>query len=409
MNSYKTTYSFAKLCTFVFLTLTSLFSNKLLSQENKSYNLKTSLKKLQIDKVPFDQIEILDNRNDTSEIFLYEDGTLPVKSLHLTTEAIKEYFYNGLKNISKEKKTILLNLTQLRVSNKTYILRRGKKREVYPHKQRDYIMFSAEVYFKIDSNKYRKIVVIDKEYYTFGSIEKTVPAILTDFIEATGSMFEYDKKNSRKRKEFTKDSSFSYSRDTTCLTIDDICHNLNINHKYPIIDKKIYQCGVYLSFDDFKNDILYESKNELSFDDKDSVYLASIENASKDFPWAISDNGNLYILLFKNIYLPLVKIDNTFSFYVPKTLPNMYTLLSIEEFDGHTYSSSPSADIWTNLIDFGLTLVIESLVKKSKQKQFAEAGIMSDFRKCFIDMYSGDFIFKIKMDDQKNVCGSIIK
>lgn len=408
MKSYIITCSFEKSCILVFVILNILLSNQLHGQENKDFNLNMAFKELQIDKAPFDKIEILDNRNDTSEIFLYEDGALPVKFLHLTAETIKEYFYNALKNVSKEKKTILLNLTQLRLSNKTYILRRGKKREIYPHKQRDYVIFSAEVYLKTDSNKYRKIVVINKEYYTYGSIEKTVPDIINDFIEAAGSKFESDKKNRKKYEQFKADSCFLYSMDTACLTLDDICNNLK--KKYPITEKDVYANGVYLSFDDFKNDFLSENKTQLRFNDKDSVYIASIENGSKDFPWAISDNGNLYVLLFKNIYLPLVKIDNTFSFCVPKNLPNMYTLLSIEEFDEHTYSSSPSANIWTNLIDFGLTSIIESSVKKSKQKQFAEAASMSDFRQCFIDMYSGDFIFKInKMDDQENVCGSIIK
>lgn len=114
---------------FTLITAISLFlsSSNLLAQINTvTVALKFDKKSLHITSFPFNEIIVLDNRIDTSKIFTYQNGKYPPTTLTLaqpTSITIKNYIQNATSNLLKENKTLLINIDQLRVSNK-----REKKR-----------------------------------------------------------------------------------------------------------------------------------------------------------------------------------------------------------------------------------------------------------------------------------------
>ncbi|HRH50088.1 MAG TPA: hypothetical protein PLP23_15135 [Panacibacter sp.] len=386
------------------LIMNAIFCNILLAQHIPQHeNLVLKQKKLNITSTPFANIEILDNRIDTERVFNYENGIFPPSYLYLDKSAVKNYFENAIMNISNGDETLLINLSQLRIANKSYVIKNGIKHPLIAHNLRMYIQFQAEIFIKKSDNEYKKLLTVNKEYYSFGLYEKILPGIFNDVIEMVSSINEFANAekatNNKTLLKFLQDSTaFLNISDSIKYTRERICKESNKWAEYPIIKQTVYSNGAYLSFDDFQNSISSPTDISLQFDEKDSVYKAFGEtNKKSSFLWPafISYDNELYAYLFNNVYLKMYKSKNTFYFYVPRNLPNMYMIFSIEEIkhEDSYYSSSGISNIWVALIGLASSATIESLTKNPKQKQILENSLKPDFRSCFIEMSSGDIIY----------------
>jgi hypothetical protein len=133
------------------------------------------------------------------------------------------------------------------------------------------------------------------------------------------------------------------------------------------------------------------------YDTQDSIYhlspALSVLPANQIFvyPWVVADSGNFYLCLNvkQNQYVRLIARGNTFYFTVPRSLPDMYSLLDMEWIERASTEGganhSPGAAILSGMIH---AATASSAIKKAKA-----AGMKGNFRTCYIDMDSGDIVF----------------
>lgn len=389
------------ICTIFLLTLFK-------SQSQTISNIPLTIDKhhLNINYFPFDSILVLDNRFDTTKIYTDENGNYPPTYLNFspsTSLAIKNYIDSAVKNFPRGDKKLLINIQQLRIPNKaSFVHRRKKDSTLRVINLRDYILFSAELYYQTENNQYRKIVTINKNYYTWEYfMNSQFPIILDNIIEASCLNDSHNSilKKSKKFKYISEDTvSFNYSNDSSDVSIEEI--NQSAKNKwslYQIIKKDSNTDGYYYTFDDFKNDAITFDSVQVKNNKTDSFYIVSLSYYNRKnkyfYPWAVRKNDTLFIQLSKNVYLKSTKLNNTFYFEVPNSLPDMYALLSIEAMRQESNTSGNSGNALADIISGAVSSTIDAIIKKSKENSIRKESSKTNFRKCFIDMTCGDFIY----------------
>lgn len=383
---------------------------------SKMVRLPLHIPNMHFGSIPFKEILVLDNRLEPAKIFTDESGGYPVITYTFDrsgANTIKEYLDKAITPLAKGSKTLVVSIEQLRIPNKRNILRKGGKdlrKGAKPSTGivplRDYLLFSAEAYCQTANNRYRKILTVREYSYTYGIYNKLgqlIAGLLNDLLEAVSD----DKappvrSKSRNRINYLWEDSLSenYSKDTSELTMEQI--NNNVRDKwahYPILTSRHEMSGVYPNFDDFKNDSLLLQQVQVRWDEKDSLYkintLQDHSGNKGNFHWAVCDKGDLYLWLYGESYLKLDRRPNGFYFTIPRTLPDMYSLLSIEESQASTNQASPHTG--NPFADLGALLIGDAAgdaYKKAGQKRMARTGLKSEaFRHCFIDMDSGDIVY----------------
>jgi len=366
----------------LFLFFFVLFANYVFSQD--IYELKfAKMKKLHLATVPFNNIEVIDTRYDTTTVYTNEDGRYPrvyCKFLPSTAIVFQRSLLDLIAPLNKTEGTLLINIKQFRIPNNQYIKRRGGRHKFYLHKIRNRLLLIADLYRKTGYNKYRKIASLEKEEIMLG-IDFKNSTTLNDLIKAAAV-----------QQDRSKDS------DTSEISLEQVAASTAKEwSSYPVMHKTSYQTGIYITFDDFKNDISTSIPFNLT-SRNDSIYTFnfsdSIKTSMRLLPYVVSDRGYLFIQLSRDKYLKLEKKEQTFYFIIPGSLSNMYDLLSIESINSvHSGYSGSSGNLFLDLLAITVAGVTDEISKSARVKKIKQHQESEKYRQVAIDMYSGDFIF----------------
>ena len=178
-----------------------------------------------IDRVPFDQIIVLDNRFDSTNFLIAEvilkkpemDGfSLPA------SKKIRKYLEKAIAPFSKEKRTVYINLKQLRFGNLRSIS--------------GTLFFAADVYL-VKEEKLIKIFSAKKEYSFHRTYNRTITLALNNLIE-----------------EVSKNYYLQNKTPLDTFTLEEVNKNVREDWaSYAIIKQNNYEDGIYKTLNDFKD------------------------------------------------------------------------------------------------------------------------------------------------------------
>jgi hypothetical protein len=359
----------------------------------------------------YKDVVVLDNRNDSIALYITEDGNLPLTVFTFkenTASAIRNYIKARTEHLKKDSKTLLINILELRVPNKSTMrtLSARSNRNGW-ERIRNYIFFSAEVYESSVEGTYRKLFSVKRKRYRFTYIKETVKEIVDDLAEISEQilMNSQDGKSRIRKvyKEFQADSlSFTESQSEEQIPFESINRSKADQWKnIPIFkDESSAAAATYPLFEDFKFGLSFPAQLEKSYDNVDSIY--KIKVIPKDTlsrpqePYAVRDSAGYYIRLHKNYYIKLNRENYRFSFSIPGTMQDMYQILSIENVKSkntfHSTVVSPLAPDLDLVVDAVLNL-FEVFSKERKLNKLKSKSYSPLYRTCYIDMDSGDFIY----------------
>jgi hypothetical protein len=167
---------------------------------------------------------------------------------------------------------------------------------------------------------------------------------------------------------------------------------------YPIFQATNLRSGLYRSFDDFRNNKITDVPIHLFFDGKDSVYR--IRDKDKDSSalnrnWAVCDGSFLYFKIDRNTYLRLLRTDSGFFFSVPWSMPDMYAVFSIREARMSEQSgfAASNNNFFANLAAAAVLGTVDGIILTNRTKKIFDEGLRHDFRRCRIDMDTGDILY----------------
>jgi len=391
-----------------------IFSFNARSQKQTfNINLKPESEKFYFDSVPFNKVRVIDLRFDTVGFYINQKGTYPVSYYRFqstASEEISDYIIKRTSTYLKGNKTLLIAIHRFRIPNKTDVLTRSKKnpnsstRKSFGY----YTLFSASIYFELGEGQLQEVANINKKYYNQLSelpVEAMIQKML-DYVIRTVLLYENSaqlniKKLPRKDKWILMDStSFKIAKPHSIIYDNQIRESTKAKwEKYPVVAGITNQKGVYKNFDDFREDKIDTTCFSFKYDEEDSVFRVSVPGMSKKerfhMPWAVIEDGKVYINIIGNAYVKATKQNGTFHFYIPYSFPDMYSLLSQEALPSKTGSSStPSSG--KLLVDLAVIVVegiIDAFVKSSKEEKILNEGYKHAFRYCYIDMDSGDIIY----------------
>lgn len=334
----------------------------------------------------FSQVIVLDHRPDTTNIGLSMNG-YPIRFNTITSLYIKKYIHNAIHPGGNS--TVLIDLKKLSIGH-------GRRWN------RGYL--STDVYQQKNDSSWVLIASVDKS----SKFRKPYPAAITDLLKAL-----IDTIDCRLISGPVNDgSSFTWQQINNSY--------LAVSHNYPILNpERSPSPGYFRNFKKFREDSIIHCEYNLEYQ-KDSVYhlidlpfTGKIADTLLNKIWVISDKeGRMYIHLTKDIFVPLVKKDNTFCFYIPHSLPDMHSLQKVAmreksmdwhytgfDFSGFNTGNSnnlliiPVTIAGILILDLALfstaALITHSQIKKIKAfgKKFEK------FRDCFIDMNSGHIVY----------------
>jgi hypothetical protein len=352
--------------------------------------LKPDPKKGGFDQPSFNKVTFLDNRFDSSAVFIIENGEYPPTELVFAqplTVAAESYVQNALAGASTGNQELMVNILKMNVANTWYEIR--KKKFGVPLDMRNALVFAAEVYVPI-SGSYQQVMAIDTVYgWKKGRLETVIENALNDLIKRV--------------------IAIKKSTSAAIVPLSQINVNRSLSwQELPIIknDPEDTVSGIYENFTDFKNDRIIKASVTLNLQ-PDSSYQAIIDpkslasvkriqklNLENGWLWGLRANGKFFIKLGDNVFLPLQKNGNTFCFTIPRSLPDMYSLISA----GFLNNGSPNSQNYSNFggaAVSGIFSLIRDAGSNSRIKEILKNGKQSTFfRNCRIDLDSGDIIYQ---------------
>ncbi len=368
----------------IIITLLSLIVIKSSAQTITPLTLTYHRKLLHIKELPFNKVIVFDNRFDTAKIKIREYGGYPLYVMNFDTSStisIKKYIETAITNFPKKNQLLYINIKQLRFEN------------VYPR----FLFFSADAYFKVN-DRFKKIATIKKSYeihmhgYEDSSYRRTITRALNELVETVNINY-YNQNN---------DENNADTFDTFNTNV------MNEWKNFPIIIQNIYTNGVFETFDDFKNNVI----TPLSFSmqmNTDSIFFRNFSENSRYYNksrnqykhmYAVSYNNSLYIPTIGRYFLALNKINNTFYFNVPYSLPNMYSIVSERLLktpnvtsNQLTSSANPYIALIGGAVGIAKQIKVDKQVRSEKQEIINKGLVRGDLRTCFLDMDTGDIIY----------------
>lgn len=285
---------------FIFLWLLSFYKTTW-SQERKIIDLASCTPFVEVKKVPFNEVTVLDTRTDTTQIGLVqEDFTnelIPVNFHKGIKQAISEHIRSCIEELAKEPKRLLVNIKKLATFEKER-----------PNYEIGLVEFSADAYIQMDSDQYAKIFDLDT-LYTMVRPDVT-HAVLRKILEPIDSMIsmvcKYQLNNLDTSSLISQNEVISGTRKSW----------LN----YPV-NKAVKQAiGIYKSFEDFReNRIDTTAKVAMILNDGRYNVYALDRNKRPDKKhmitdiWGICDGKNIYYRINES-FVPLVQMNHTFYF-----------------------------------------------------------------------------------------------
>lgn len=381
-----------------FLTLFSLLAVSTLSQAQFSYGSihLTSEKKIKhIQRVPFNKVVLFDNRFDTTN-FLVNHNVLKAPEMDSfsmpASKEIKNYIEKMIEPFPKDNRQVYINLKQLRFGNLNNLSR--------------FLFFTAEAYTP-ENKGLVKIFSLEKKYLLRHNYRATIRHALNDFVIKISKKYNLDTINKK------------------TYTIENLTKNVMTEWAdLPIINQNNYVDGIYRTWSDFRdNKIDSCAQFELQLKD-DSTYRISFlqkNNGYQKWNELVSDifvasyNGKLYIPILGKYFVQIEKMNNTFYFYIPHSLPDMFIIMPNWNLfyinpgggssDFNNFGNGfGNMDARAFIVLIGVVIVVaitvavlRSIERNNQRKK--EAELMSqiypgeNFRNCFIDMGTGDIIY----------------
>ncbi|MBS1567718.1 MAG: hypothetical protein JST39_25265 [Bacteroidetes bacterium] len=343
----------------------------------------------------FSTVEVLDSRFDTDWLCVYEDGGFPPAVLQFDGAAsavIQQYFQDltaawseSVGAASPPHDTLLVRLRQLRVANKQIAInrtdRRGRSRS---QNLRTGFLLVADCYRRKQEG-YQPIVTINK-LYTGPLNGQTLSVAFNELLHVAGGNHTSDT------------GSFRYSADTTFYSLDQLSVNVQDTWEhYPVMHAAAPANGLFMQFEDFQHNKAIADDYHLLYSSSDSLWHLSVSHNVRQYPWAVSDSGTIYIHLQKDVYVRTWRYHNTRCFYIPYSMPDMYTQLSLQNGaagSGMGYAAGTSGNLLVDLGVLATEVSVSAIISGSASHKIKKRGRRSGFRYCYVDMDYGDIIYR---------------
>jgi hypothetical protein len=404
MSTYSSKYSLIPHACFFILFIVSTWSSTSKAQViaasiDSILTIPDKTKDLRINYAPFKNVVVLDNRFDTATFYSFQDGKYPLVTTTFAQPLsieIKNYIENAIAGLRKGDDTYLFNIQQLRMGNRHTALKLNNKNIDI----RTNAILSADVYRQTGDNQYTKVLSINTSYPFVNKLNDLVATVINSMIEASalttlpaGSVSDKPKNLKSYLKE---NSGYNYLKESAVSSLEAI--NINVRNQwsdYPINKNSNRQSGYYKDFDDFKNNILTAMPIAFSSETEDETYKISNDVGSSELrklfsAWALCDSSsNIFIRLPGNKFVKILPRDNTFYFNVPASSPNMYSIFSIADIPPNYGSYYYANDIsWVLAGD-----AIGNAEVREERRYILKSEMKDYFRKCYIDMDTGDIIY----------------
>lgn len=388
----------------VLLSLFSILNLNLLGQKEVFLlNIKPDESLLKLNSIPFANVQIIDNRIDSGSVYKFQNFLYPITSYNIPLgEDFFKIYFKDLLNLYKEKNTnknLLLVINELRVSNKKNMLRRFPPAyNIVNYKQRNFIMFSGSSFIEDKNGKFKKIATVKGMTYLYNDfygLKKSVSQLLTMFFISSCDINHFNdssiSNNFKKYKFLNNVDIYNYSRDTTTYNKEWIKSNtLNRWLDLPIQNIDSYSLGIYKCFDDFRNNRIVSANFTMLFNEKSGAYRpVNFDGDLKleDTCFAIAFKGELFFHLLRDTYIKMNKVGDKFSFIIPESLPNIYTLLSIEE-NHKSFNFKIHA-----LSDMQLEEIEKIISRFNNKFKVITNNNSGSYRMCTLDLDDGDIIY----------------
>jgi hypothetical protein len=371
--------------------------------------------RLKVNYSPFRDVQVLYNCLDSTKVYTEEAGGFPLRHIGFDLPAaitIQEYMGQLISAARKGDKSLLINIEHFHIPNIISIRRMNKRGDgTFRFPMRDYILFTASAYYKLEDGTYQKLFSIDKPYYTYNSTDLLliVRRIMNELLELSVITLSSREGHHVKppgwiRTVMNDSMHFKRAGDTVADSAGLALEQINRNARtlwatYPIVKEPQQISGCYRVFPDFQQNKLISGHIQMVWDGQDSVYKISPKGTDSNLlkleSWAVSDGRNVYKKVFGEGYLLLKKDSNTFWFDVPKVLPDMYTMLSVEYVQSRQNSgySNRSGNLAFDLVGVMAKGALDEAIKNQTIKALRKHMPGDGYRHCFIDMDCGDFIY----------------
>lgn len=378
--------------------------------------------KLGIDSTPFGSVIVFDNRLDTSRFFMAQDGVYPPRQIGFEPSAavaIERSLEDPAIHVKRGKVPLVISLRQLNIPNLSFRnrpvlkdkkflgVRLAKAGDTQDYNMRQYLLFTADIFYKVGNNRYRKLFTMRKELVRWGlSIEGSVDYVLRLLLETAsisymrmqGPDLRHDNVLNTELKDRGSYINDSPNRDFTLAEIN--TNTQTLWSHFPVFKQTGNSiAGRYETFEDFRANNVIPSVVKMQSLKGDSIYQAQPhEKDSLDLSeaWGLFDGTFTYIRIADNYYLKLYRRGDGFYFFVPWSMPDMYALLSQVQPSLSDPHHSGSDNIIVNLGVSAIFAIIEAVQKKgvtNKKEQIIITGLTHDYRYCSVDMDSGDILY----------------
>lgn len=361
---------------------------------------------------PYSTVQVIDNRMDTTKIYTKQTGIYPPRHVNFNepvATVIKEYIDSSLRNSEKGAGELLINIEQLSIANSHYTLRRYMSRKIR-HKwlvrksrrgevvgntmPRSYVQFEASAWYKNELGNYNRLLTINTVvgHSNFGFDKYVMRRLLNEYLKKI-ALINTD--------TLKKEKNIPY-----------VQINVNVRNRwkeYPVIKNTNTEAGIADAFDDFRNNNIAAANIHLALNTKDSLYYITAGNDSllrKKPHWGVYDGESWYLKLIDSSYLKLNRQGDTYGFYIPRNLPDMYAMLSMQENQIHSNSSSPSfagannTGLLVGLVAFlifeGINDGVDKGINKKMEKRLTAEGLKHNYRYCTLNMDNGDILYNDK-------------
>ncbi len=341
--------------------------------------------------IPFNAVQVLDNLDATTCFYAVQDGA-PVPGIiefsRPVPEEIQQYLQQAIASIPHGTDTLLINLRQCRISNKkveTVLYRKRKIRHVI----RRSLLVTADLYCKKDNGFYYPIATVKKACAVQADISYTVALVLNDMLRVAGGHAPWDA------------TGFRYPEAFDGVTLEQINTTAPGDEWQNTVAASPLADGVYRRFIDFQLRLPVKEHVHLLYSAKDSLYRLmpgkNGEGIKGPMPWGIADSGSLYINVLGNMYAKAIPYRNSFLFYIPRSLPDMYSLLCREtKSGGNGFDAIPAsvdAPLLAYLAVVAVEITVDVIIESSAQRRIKRMGMQSGYRYCRLDMNNGDIIY----------------
>ena len=179
-------------------------------------------------------------------------------------------------------------------------------------------------FVKIKADIYDNSELSNENFQLVNTFDSTyiIKTISVDYGQMIGAAFSDLFYNSIKQKNTVANKRFSQMTEKPAGSKDDILNKIKLSANYPILKESIYTPGIYLSFNEFKNNSpgiknFYASVDSQSH--KAILYEIMPDSTSRlvENPWGASINNEVYFYISGQLY-PIEKSGNTF--YLAKYL-----------------------------------------------------------------------------------------